>query len=83
MKEIKSLIDDDIKENIDHSAICVKFAMMSKQIENKDKEIEKLNSIINNAIDFINGGKGWKKYRYTHQEKKLLEILDKGSDSNE
>ena len=46
MSEIKSLIDDDIKENIDHSVICVKFAMMSKQIENKDKEIERLNNKI-------------------------------------
>lgn len=47
MSEIKSLIDDDIKEDIDHSVICVKFAMMSKQIKNKDKEIERLNNIIN------------------------------------
>ena len=47
MSKIKSLIDYDVKENIDYSAICVKFAMMSKQIENKDKEIERLNNIIN------------------------------------
>jgi len=47
VSKIKSLIDYDVKENIDYSAICVKFAMMSKQIENKDKEIERLNNIIN------------------------------------
>ena len=51
---------------------------VDKMLKKQDKEIERLNNIINNAIDFINGGKGWKKCRYTHQEKKLLEIL--GSD---
>jgi hypothetical protein len=53
VSKIKSLIDYDVKENIDYSAICVKFAMMSKQIENKDKEIERLNNIINKAIKYI------------------------------
>lgn len=42
--------------------------------ENKD-----LQQRIENSIDFINGGKGWRKLRYTHQEKMLLNIL-KGSD---
>ena len=51
MSEIKSLIDDDIKENIDHSAICVKFAMMSKQIENKDKEINRLNNKVEELME--------------------------------
>lgn len=53
MSEIKSLIDYDVKENIDHIAICVKFAMMSKQIEKKDKEIKKLNNIINKVVEYI------------------------------
>lgn len=38
-------------------------------------EIERLNNIIKNAIEFINGGEGWKKLNLTHQEKMLLSIL--------
>ena len=48
---------------------------MAEEIIKKDKEIERLNNIIKNAIEFINGGEGWKKLNLTHQEKMLLSIL--------
>lgn len=47
----------------------------AKKLKDQEEEIKKLNNKINEAIEFINGGKGWKKYKYTHQEEVLLSIL--------
>lgn len=49
--------------------------IVTKEIKKIINENEKLNNKINEAIEFINGGKGWKKYKYTHQEEVLLSIL--------
>lgn len=85
MSEIKSLIDYDIIENIDHSAICVKFAMMSKQIENKDKEIERLKEELEYTIPIVEYNKTITKHlkkieRLNNIIDKVYEYLDEKKD---
>ena len=79
MSKIKSLIDYDVKENIDYSAICVKFAMMSKQIEEYQKALDEttskkidLENIIKEVREYI---VTHKLYKFKYDNEELFEIV--------
>ena len=71
--------NDAMLGRINDGVIAVKLYSLEKQLEEKDKEIERLNSIIKEVREYI---EEWQRFPHTngsiHRElKNLIEILDK------